>query len=203
MRGADVVGLDSQGRLALNNQVALSASKALAYDQYTIKTPDIVEGDPVENSYLVGAASAMNEDGEYVEDYNQGAFRFLNPCPEVGHHFYVQVYEASGKYLQTTEKVVCVASPKPGPAGLVFEIDSQKPGEGVLTFEPALNAVGHTVLLIDASNRNIVESVTAVDSMFNADTGLYTVTFDDLNNGWTYHIVVMPKARPISTLRTQ
>ena len=190
-RGADVVGLDSQGRLALNNQVGLSAAKALAYDQYTIKTPDIVEGQPAGNSYLVGAASAMDANGDYVKDYNQGAFRFFNPCPEVGHHFYVQVYEASGKYLQTTEKIVCVPSPRPGPAGLVFEIDSQKPGEGELRFEPALNAVGHTVLLIDASNRNIVESVTAVDSMFNADTGLYTVTFDNLNNGWTYHIVVI------------
>ncbi len=190
-RGADVVGLDSQGRLALNNQVALSAAKALAYDQYTIKTPDIVEGQPAGNSYLVGAASAMDANGKYVKDYNQGAFRFFNPCPAVGHHFYVQVYEASGKYLQTTEKIVCVPSPRPGPAGLVFEIDSQKPGEGELRFEPALNAVGHTVLLIDASNRNIVESVNAVDSMFNADTGLYTVTFDNLNNGWTYHIVVI------------
>ena len=190
-RGADVVGLDSQGRLELNNQVALSAAKALAYDQYSIKTPDIIEGQPVGNSYLVGAASKMDANGEYIKDYNQGAFRFMNPCPEVGHHFYVQVYESTGKYLETTETILCVPSPKPGPAGLVFEIDSQKAGEGVLTFEPALNAVGHTVLLIDASNRNIVESVTAVDSMFNADTGLYTVTFDSLNNGWTYHIVVM------------
>ena len=180
-RGADVVGLDSQGRLALNNEMELSAAKALAYDQYSIKTPDITEGQPIGNSYLVGAAGT----------YNQGAFRFFNPCPAVDHHFYVQVYEAGGKYLQTTEKIVCVPSPRPGPAGLVFEIDSQKPGEGELRFEPALNAVGHTVLLIDASNRNIVESVNAVDSMFDADTGLYTVTFDNLNNGWTYHIVVI------------
>ena len=180
-RGADVVGLDSQGRLALNNVMELSAAKALAFDQYSIKTPDITEGQPVGNSYLVGAAGT----------YNQGAFRFFNPCPEVGHYFYVQVYESTGKYLETTEKILCVPSPKPGPAGLVFEIDSQKPGEGRLTFEPALNAVGHTVLLIDASNRNIVESVTATDPMFNADTGTYSVTFDNLNNGWTYHIVVI------------
>ncbi len=180
-RGADVVGLDSQGRLALNKVMELSAAKALAFDQYSIKTPDITEGQPVGNSYLVGAPGT----------YNQGAFRFFNPCPEVGHYFYVQVYESTGKYLETTEKILCVPSPKPGPAGLVFEIDSQKPGEGRLTFEPALNAVGHTVLLIDASNRNIVESVTATDPMFNADTGTYSVTFDNLNNGWTYHIVVI------------
>lgn len=190
-RGADVVGLDSQGRLALNNQVALDGGMALAYDQYSIKTPDIIEGVRAGNSYLVGAASKKDEDGEYIKDYNQGAFRFFNPCPSVGHHFYVQVYESEGKYLETTEKVVCVPSPKPGPAGLVFEIDSQKAGEGRLSFEPALNAVGHTVLLIDASNRNIVESVVATEPMFNADTGRYSVTFDNLNNGWTYHIVVI------------
>ena len=170
-RGADVVGLDSQGRLALNIEMDLSAAKALAFDQYVITTP----GDPTRNSYLTGAAGT----------YNQGAFRFFNPCPmELGvdHEFYVQVYEATGKYRETTEKIDCVASPKPGPAGLVFEIDSQKPGEGRLRFEPALNAVGHSVLLIDASNRNIVETV---------DPAVSPVTFDNLNNGWTYHIVVI------------
>ena len=110
-------------------------------------------------------------------------FRFFDPCPAVGHHFYVEVYESEGKYLQTTEKVLCVVSPRPGPAGLVFAIDSQKPGEGVLRFEPARNAVSHTVLLIDASNRNIVEEVEDAVSpmMFN----------EELNNGWTYHIVVI------------
>ena len=195
-RGADVVGLDSQGRLALDKEVALNKAMALAYDQYIIKTPGVIPGVRPDNSYLVGAASQMNDDGEYIKGYDQGAFRFFNPCPEVGHHFYVEVYEANGKYLQTTEEIVCVPSPKPGPTGLEFKIDSQVAGEGVLTFEPALNAVGHTVLLIDASNRNIVESVTATASMFNADTGLYTVTFNErdnvgLNNGWTYHIVVI------------
>ena len=172
-RGADVVGLDSQGRLELNLMPELSAAKALAYDQYVITTP----GDPTLNSYLAGLA----------DDYYQGMFRFFDPCPAVGHHFYVEVYESEGKYLQTTEKVVCVPSPKPGPAGLVFEIDSQKPGEGVLSFEPARNAVSHTVLLIDASNRNIVEEVEDAVSpvMFNEEDNV------KLNNGWTYHIVVI------------
>ena len=173
-RGADVVGLDSQGRLELNNQeMELSKALALAYDQYNIITPGAIPGQRADNSYLSG------KDGTY----NQGAFRFMNPCPAVGHHFYVEVYEPTGKYLRTTEKVVCVPSPKPGPAGLVFEIDSQKPGEGVLSFEPARNAVSHIVLLIDASNRNIVEAVEDAVSpvMFN----------EELNNGWTYHIVVI------------
>ena len=172
-RGADVVGLDSQGRLELNLMPELSAAKALAYDQYVITTP----GDPTLNSYLAGLA----------DDYYQGMFRFFDPCPAVGHHFYVEVYESEGKYLQTTEKVVCVPSPKPGPAGLVFEIDSQKPGEGVLSFEPARNAVSHTVLLIDASNRSIVKEVEDAVSpvMFNEEVNV------KLNNGWTYHIVVI------------
>ena len=168
-RGADVVGLDSQGRLDLNLTPDLSKAKALAYDQYRVVIPGLATG----NAYLDGVAGS----------YYQGAFRFFNPCPSEDHHFYVEVYESEGKYLKTTEKVLCVVSPRPGPAGLVFEIDSQKPGEGVLRFDPARNAVSHTVLLIDASNRNIVEEVEDAVSpmMFN----------EELNNGWTYHIVVI------------
>ena len=175
-RGADVVGLDSQGRLEMTEKtVNLSAAKALAYDQYSYTVPGVV----TENAYLDGLAG----------DYYQGTFRFFDPCPGnvQGDHFYVQVYEKSGKYLKTTEKVLCVLSPRPGPAGLVFEIDSQKPGEGVLRFEPARNAVSHTVLLIDASNRNIVEEVEDAVSpvMFNEEDNV------KLNNGWTYHILVI------------
>ena len=168
-RGADVVGLDSQGRLDLNLTPDLSKAKALTYDQYRVVIPGLATG----NAYLDGVA----------RNYYQGAFRFFNPCPSEDHHFYVEVYESEGKYLKTMEKVLCVVSPRPGPAGLVFEIDSQKPGEGVLRFEPARNAVSHTVLLIDASNRNIVEEVEDAVSpmMFN----------EELNNGWTYHIVVI------------
>ena len=175
-RGADVVGLDSQGRLEMTEKtVNLSAAKALAYDQYSYTVPGVV----TENAYLDGLAG----------DYYQGTFRFFDPCPGnvQGDHFYVQVYEKSGKYLKTTEKVLCVLSPRPGPAGLVFEIDSQKPGEGVLRFEPARNSVSHTVLLIDASNRNIVEEVEDAVSpvMFNEEDNV------KLNNGWTYHILVI------------
>ena len=177
-RGADVVGLDSQGRLELNNQkMELSKALALAYDQYNIVTPGAIPGQRADNSYLSG------KDGTY----NQGAFRFMNPCPSVGHHFYVEVYEPTGKYLRTTEKIDCVRSPKPGPTGLEFTIDSQEPGEGVLRFEPARNSVSHTVLLIDASNRNIVEEVEDAVSpvMFNEKDNV------KLNNGWDYHIVVI------------
>ena len=172
-RGANVVGLDSQGRLDLNLKPVLSKAKALAYDQYRVVIPGLATG----NAYLDGVAGS----------YYQGAFRFFNPCPSEDHHFYVEVYESEGKYLKTTEKVLCVLSPRPGPAGLVFEIDSQKPREGVLRFEPARNAVSHTVLLIDASNRNIIEEVEDAVSpvMFNEEDTV------ELNNGWTYHIAVI------------
>ena len=179
-RGADVVGLDSQGHLALNLGRTLTKGEALAYDQYRVVIPGAAD----HYAYLDGLAGR----------YHQGAFRFMNPCPsELGsdHHFYVEVYEAGGKYHKTTEKVMCVVSPRPGPAGLEFGIDSDKPGEGRLTFKPARNAVGHTVLLIDAHNRNIVTSVTATAAMYNSTTNQYTVMFNNLNNGWTYHIVVL------------
>ncbi len=179
-RGADVVGLDSQGRLELNNQVTLSAAKALAYDQYSIKTPDITEGQPVGNSYLVGAAG----------DYNQGAFRFMNPCPEVGHHFYVQVYESTGKYLETTEKIVCVPSPRPGPTGLEFTVDSQEAGKGELTYRHALNADEHTVLLVDAHSRTIVTGGEITDAPEMVEFGPNGVG-PTLNDGWRYHFIVV------------
>ena len=98
-RGADVVGLDSQGRLALNNQVALTKALALAFDQYQIVTP----GQATRNSYLAGVPSAM-QDGGVRQGLQSGRLPLLQPLPRVGHHFYVQVYEATGKYLRTTEK---------------------------------------------------------------------------------------------------
>ena len=171
--GANVVGLDSQGHLALNLTPDLSKAKALAYDQYQVVIPGLATG----NAYLEGVAGT----------YYQGTFRFFNPCPSEDHHFYVEVYESEGKYLKTTEKVLCVTSLRPGPTGLVFEIDSDLPGEGVLRFDEARNAGDHTVLLIDAENGNIVhEEVEATSPvMFNEDDNV------GLNNGWTYHIVVL------------
>ncbi len=174
-RGASVVGLD-EGRLELNLKSELSKAKALAYDQYRVVIPGAAES----YAYLDGLAG----------DYYQGTFRFFNPCPvEEGedHHFYVEVYENEGKYLKTTEKVTCVLSPRPGPTGLTFEIGSGSPGEGELTFESARNSVSHDVLLIDAENRNIVHTEVDAESpvSFNEDDNV------ELNNGWTYHIVVV------------
>lgn len=180
--GADVVGLDSQGKLMLNVPVDLSAALALAFDHYQVVTPFAVE--PVIDNVLMREAHDSELRG-IAGSYHQGTFRFFNPCPAeagVGHHFYVEVYEKSGKYLRTTEKVTCVPSPRPGPTGLSFEIDSQKPGEGTLNYRHALNAASHTVLLVDASNGLIVREIPNASEM---------VMFDDLNNGWTYHLIVL------------
>ena len=172
-RGADVSGLDSQGRLVLNTMSELSKAQALAYDQYQVVIPGLATS----NAYLDGLSGK----------YYQGTFRIFNPCPSDGHHFYVEVRERDGKYLKTTETVTCVASPRPGPTGLTFEIGSGTPGAGELTFEEARNSVSHDVLLIDASNRNIVHTVPDATSpvMFNSEQNVA------LNNGWTYHIVVV------------
>ena len=170
--GADVVGLDSQQKLEMNlGPTEMDAAMALMYDQYNVITP----GDG-SDMYLTGKPGM----------YYQGKFRFMAPCD--WEPFQVEVYEKNGKVRQELENdmfsqtLSCVASPKPGPAGLVFEIDSQKPGEGELRFDPVENAIGHTALLIDASNRNIVSTV---------DPAVSPVAFDNLNNGWTYHIVVI------------
>ena len=177
-RGADVTGLDSQGRLDLNMMPNLTKAKALAYDQYRVVIPGAADG----YAYLDGLAG----------DYHQGTFRFFNPCPEVGHHFDVEVYENGGKYLKTTETVMCVGPLRPHPTGLEFTINSEVPGEGTLRFAPAVNSVSHDVLLIDASNGNIVHEEPVADTasstitvVFNADENVA------LNNGWTYHIVVI------------
>ena len=170
--GADVVGLDSQQKLEMNlGPDEMDAAMALMYDQYNVVTP----GDG-SDMYLTGKPGM----------YYQGKFRFIAPCD--WEPFEVEVYEKNGKVRQELENgmfsqtVSCVASPKPGPAGLVFEIAGQKPGEGELRFDPVENAIGHTALLIDASNRNIVSTV---------DPAVSPVAFDNLNNGWTYHIVVI------------
>ena len=140
--GADVVGLDSQGRLEMNLMLSLSAEKALAYDQYDV----VVPGDPTANAYLRGNAGA----------YYQGKLRFFNPCPSElgeGHHFYVEVYEKSGKYLKTTEKVVCIVPPGIVPTELAVTTFSDVPGTVRLSWVEARSAVAHWVIAIDDATR--------------------------------------------------
>ena len=170
-RGADVVGLDSQGKLELKNEVDLSNALALAYDQYGWTVP----GNPDYNAYLTGIGGK----------YWQGNFRFFDPCTVEegeGHYFYVEVYEKTDKYKRTTEKVLCVPSPRPGPTGLEFTVDSQEPGEGTLEYQHALNAASHTVLVIEADSRVAVQEIPDADS---------EEMITGLRNGWEYHFVVI------------
>lgn len=141
-RGADVVGLDSQGKLLLNRMVNLSAAQALAYDQYDVVTP----GNLLSNSYLMG------RDG----DYHQGAFRFFNPCPQVDDHFYVEVYEKSGKYKRATEKVVCINPPRVVPSALSVTTFSDIPGRARLEWVEAIGATAHWVIVIEQSSGTVV-----------------------------------------------
>ena len=95
----------------------MSKAEALAYDQYRVVIPGAADG----YAYLDGIGG----------DYYQGTLRFFNPCPEVDHHFYVEVYESEGKYLKTTEKVVRACFHRaPVRRGWSSTIDSQKAGEG-------------------------------------------------------------------------
>ena len=140
-RGADVVGLDSQSRLAMNVEMELSSAMALVYDQYVVTTP----GDLALNSYLTGNEGT----------YNQGKFRFFNPCPQevgAGHNFYVQVYEKDGKYLETIEKVVCINPPGIVPSKLSVTTFSDRPGHAKLEWVEAIGATAHHVIVLDMTN---------------------------------------------------
>ena len=120
----------------------LSAAKALAYDQYDV----VVPGNPSNNAYLRGNAG----------DYYQGKFRFFNPCPSElgkGHHFYVEVYEKSGKYLKTTEKVVCILQPGIVPTELAVTTFSDIPGTVRLSWVEARTASAHWVIAINEATR--------------------------------------------------
>ena len=137
-RGADVVGLDSQGRLEMTEKmVNLSAAKALAYDQYSYTVPGVV----TENAYLDGLAG----------DYYQGTFRFFDPCPGnvQGDHFYVQVYEKSGKYRQTTERITCIYPPGVSPSKLSVTTYTDREGDATLQWVEAIGAVAHHVIVIE------------------------------------------------------
>ena len=186
-RGADVVGLDSQGRLTMNMKENLSAAEALAYDQFNVVVPfDTIPGDQgpsdqhdADDSELHGIAGS----------YYQGAFRFFNPCPSeggLGHHFYVEVYEKTGKYRKAVEKVMCEGPLRPGPTGLRFEVDSDVFGQGIASYNRAINSDSHTVLLVNAADRTIVAQRS------NAGTA---ETFTNLNNGWEYHLIVIAENR--------
>ena len=91
--GADVVGLDSQGKLEMNiMNKALTAYEALMYDQYSLVETALTSTSWVQ--YLSGNAAT----------YYQGKFRFFDPCPMVDDHFFVEVYEKYGKDIRELGK---------------------------------------------------------------------------------------------------
>ena len=184
-RGADVVGLDSQGRLAMNMAVELSIAMALAYDQYVITTP----GDPMLNSYLTGKAGI----------YNQGKFRFFNPCPQelgAGHSFYVEVYEQNGKYLETTEKVVCINPPGIVPSELSVTTFSDRPGVARLGWVEAIGAIAHHVIVLDITNPRRPLPVIGTYQKIQAPTTVANIS--SLREDVEYRFVVVAERGPDS-----
>ena len=149
--GADVVGLDSQGRLELNLMSNYTSAEALMYDQYTLININPDTANPMER--LVGKAG----------QYYQGTFRFYAPC-EWG-PFNVQVHEPSGKVLQelqngmTSDQVTCV----PGLQALANELQvsfdtadvTDNIGIAVVTWEAIDGAVNYTVAVIDTASSTI------------------------------------------------
>ena len=150
--GADVVGLDSQGKLELNiNDVVMTAAQALMYDQYNLVETALNATDWVQ--YLEGKAGT----------YQQGKFLFKDACSAVGDHFYVEVYEKFEKDIQQLEngmyreKITCVPSLQPDANELRVSFDTADiaadgTGTAVVTWEAIDDAAKYTVAVIDTSN---------------------------------------------------
>ena len=168
-RGADVSGLNSQGRLDLNIAGELDESMALAYDHYEVVTPN----DPPGPSYLRGKAGM----------YYQGKFQFMDPCPAVGDFFYVEVRDKLGKEVQATETVSCVLPRGIGPTELSVTVHTDRPGEATLEWQPVEGADKHWVVVIDSATRTAV----FVDTDANYTGTLVT----GLVSGVEYHFAVI------------
>jgi hypothetical protein len=185
--GADVVGLDSQGKLELNiMDKALNAGQALMYDQYTLVetalSPTSFE------QYLYGKAGT----------YYQGKFRFIDPCSLVGDHFFVEVYEKYEKDLQqlengmTYEKVICVDPEQTEAKDLTVTFttaDKLATTRGaVMTWEPIDDAATYTALVIDPSNATnyTIHGGANGIKMVEADADLLGTEFEDLVIGRRY-----------------
>ena len=150
--GADVVGLDSQGKLEMNIMAKqLTAAEALMYDQYSLVETALTSTSWVQ--YLSGN----------VGTYYQGKFRFFDPCSMVDDHFFVEVYEKYGKDIRelengkTYEKVTCVPSLQPGANELQVSFDTAdvtdaNTGTAVVTWEAIDDAAVYTVAVIDTTN---------------------------------------------------
>ena len=155
--GADVVGLDSQGKLEMNiMEQSLTAAEALMYDQYSLVERGVTSTSWVQ--YLSGNAR--------TDAYYQGKFRFFDPCSMVDDHFFVEVYEKYGKDIRELEngkeyeKVTCVPSLQPGANELQVSFDTAdvtdaNTGTAVVTWETIDDATVYTVAVIDTSNSDM------------------------------------------------
>ena len=143
--GADVVGLDSQGRLELNLKKDYTAAEALMYDQYTLI------------SINPGTANPMERLAGKPGPYYQGKFRFYAPC-EWG-PFQVQVHEPSGKVLQELQngmmrdEVSCVPAEQAVAQPIEVVQGSRADREMIVRWQPIADAVEYTVVVIDTTDR--------------------------------------------------
>ena len=142
--GADVVGLDSQGRLELNLMKDYTAAEALMHDQYTLISINPDTDNPMER--LVG------KPGQYY----QGKFRFYAPC-EWG-PFNVQVHEPNGKVLQELQngmmsaEVTCVPAEQAEAQPIEVVQGSRADREMIVRWQPIADAVEYTVAVLDTSD---------------------------------------------------
>ena len=205
--GADVVGLDSQGKLEMNIMAKpLTAAQALMYDQYSLVETALTSTSWVQ--YLSGNART----------YYQGKFRFFDPCSMVDDHFFVEVYEKYGKDIRelenakTYEKVTCVPPLQPGANELQVSFDTAdvtdaNTGTAVVTWETIDDATVYTVAVIDTSNSAMftihgtpaIVTVTAGDPEANR-----TARFPDIVSGQRYIFAVYAEVTGggYSTLRS-
>ena len=145
--GADVVGLDSQGKLELNiTDVEMTAAQALMYDQYDLVETALNATDWVQ--YLEGNAGT----------YQQGKFLFKDACSAVGDHFYVEVYEKYEKDIQQLEngmyreKITCVAPERAEAQPIEVIQGSRADREIIVRWQPIADAVWYTVAVIDTTD---------------------------------------------------
>ena len=174
--GADVVGLDSQGRLELNLKKDYTAAEALMYDQYTLI------------SINPGTANPMERLAGKPGQYYQGKFRFYAPC-EWG-PFQVQVHEPSGKVLQELQngmmrdEVSCVPAEQAVAQPIEVVQGSRADREMIVRWQPIADAVKYTVAVLDTTRSRMMYTVTYVE-MFDASATRET-TVTGLTSGTRY-----------------
>ena len=195
--GADIVGLDSQGKLELNiggdsgagpnyGPVApaqRNAAWAHWYDHFTVTRTTNAAGQVIET--LAGTPGI----------YYQGKFRFFTPCPTADHQFTVQVYEKEGKHLRTQETISCGVDPLQ-PSALSVTTDSDVAGQAVLRWRPVPNADAHLVVVIDSAARSVVYTATTAGNGMADHTG---TTITGLVNGKQYAFAVLAQRGQGST----